>query len=267
MTTRLRQHWPEYLLEAVALGAFMISATAFTTLFQHPASPLSRIVQQLPLMRLPMGLAMGLTAIALIYSPIGRRSGAHMNPAVTVTFLRLGKIAPADAAGYVVGQFVGAFAGAAVAVVLLAGLPADPAVNFVATIPGSAGRMPAFAAEATMSFALMLAVLWISGEPRRARYTGLAAGCLVAVFIVIEAPLSGMSLNPARTLASALLAHRVDSLWIYFTAPPIGMLLAAEFFLRTHGLACVRCAKLQHTDGTRCIFNCGSGSSAMETHA
>jgi aquaporin Z len=118
-----------------------------------------------------------------------------------------------------------------------------------------------------MSFALMLAVLWTSGEPRRSRYTGLVAGCLVAAFIVVEAPLSGMSLNPARTLASALLARRVDSLWIYFTAPPTGMLLAAEFFLRTQGLSRVCCARLQHTQGTRSIFTCGSERAAMETHA
>jgi aquaporin Z len=243
----------------------MISATVFTTLFQHPRSPISAFVQQLPVMRLPMGIAMGLTAIALIYSPIGRRSGAHMNPAVTLTFLRLGKIAAGDAAGYVVAQFAGGLAGVAVAVALLAGLPSDPSVNFVATVPGPDGTLPAFAAEAAMSFALMLAVLWTSAHSRRARYTGVAAGCLVALFIVLEAPLSGMSLNPARTLGPALFAHVGRSLWIYFTAPPLGMLLAAELFVRTHGFSGIRCAKLYHRDGTRCIFHCSCGSTPMES--
>jgi len=264
---RLRQHWPEYLLEGVALGTFMISATVFTTLFQHPASPLSALVRQLPAMRLPLGAAMGLTAIALIYSPIGRRSGAHMNPAVTITFLRLGKIAAADAVGYALGQFAGGLTGLAIAVGLLAGLPSDPSVNFVATVPGPAGTLPAFGAEAAMSFGMMLAVLWTSGNPRWARYTGITAGCLVAMFITLEAPISGMSLNPARTLGSALLAHTADSLWIYFTAPPLGMLVAAELFVRTRGLTCVRCANLYHHSGTRCIFNCGCEPVPMETPA
>jgi aquaporin Z len=265
--TRLRLHWPEYLLEGVALGAFMMSATIFTTLFQHPASPLSTIVRQLPAMRLPLGAAMGLTAVALIYSPIGRRSGAHMNPAVTLTFLRLGKIAAADAVGYVLGQFAGGLLGIAIAVGLLAGLPSDPSVNFVATVPGPAGTLPAFGAETAMSFGMMLTVLWTSGHPRWARYTGIIAGCLVALFITVEAPLSGMSLNPARTLGSALLAHTADSLWIYFTAPPLGMLVAAELYVRTSGLARVRCAKLYHRSGSRCIFNCGCEPVPTETHA
>src|SRR5215831_18303239 len=102
----LRRHWPEYVMEASLLALFMVSAATFATLFQHPASPASHLLMGGALSRAPMGLAMGLTAIALIYSPIGQRSGAHMNPAVTVTFWRLGKITTTDAVGYVASQFV-----------------------------------------------------------------------------------------------------------------------------------------------------------------
>ena len=81
MFSALRQHWPEYLIEAWALGTFMISAVCFTALLEHPASPVHQFVASGFLRRALIGLAMGVTAIVLIYSPWGQRSGAHMNPA------------------------------------------------------------------------------------------------------------------------------------------------------------------------------------------
>jgi aquaporin Z len=204
---------------------------------------------------------MGLTAALLIYSPFGRRSGAHMNPAVTLTFLRLGKISGTDAVAYVAAQFVGGAAGMAVAILLFGNLPADPTVDYVATMPGAAGAGTAFVAEIGISFLLMLTVLAVSNTPRIASFTGAAAALLVASFITFEAPLSGMSMNPARSTASALFAHSA-SLWIYFTAPPLGMLAAAELFVRAAGHARIRCAKLHHSVDIPCIFRCGYSSSA-----
>jgi aquaporin Z len=184
--------------------------------------------------------------------------------AVTLAFLRLGKVAPPDAAGYVAAQFTGGFAGIVAATVLLGGLPSDAAVNYVATVPGSAGSTAAFAAEAAISFAMMAMVLAISNVPRWSRYTGCAAGALVALYNVFEAPVSGMSMNPARTLGSNVLADAVESLWIYFTAPVAGMLFAAEMFVRWRGPASIRCAKLHHTVGVRCIFRCGYTAASTE---
>ena len=258
----LRDHWPEYAIEAFCLAMFMMSAAGFAVILQHPASPLAGWTSSPLLRRVAMGMAMGATAATLIYSPLGRRSGAHMNPAVTLTFLRLRKIAPLDAAAYVVAQFVGGIAGIAMALPLFAFLPADPAVNFVATMPGAAGIAVAFVAETAISFVLMLTVLTVSSSSRYARFTGAAAAVLVATFITFEAPLSGMSMNPARTFGSALFAGSA-SLWIYFTAPLLGMLAAAELVVRSMGAARVRCAKLHHTFDVRCIFHCGY----METTA
>jgi aquaporin Z len=252
-------HWPEYAIEALCLGLFMLSAASFASLLRHPASPLSlTVVAFMPaaLQRMPMGVAMGLTAAALIYSPLGRRSGAHMNPAVTLTFLRLGKVEPRDAAAYVGAQFVGGFLGIVAATQLLRGLPSHPAINYVATVPGASGPAVAFAAEVVMSFGMMLTVLSTSNTPRLARFTGSFAGILIALFITIEDPLSGMSMNPARTFGPALLAHTVRSLWIYFTAPLVGMLSAAELYVRTIGADQVQCAKLHHPIGGACIFRC-----------
>jgi aquaporin Z len=252
-------HWPEYLIEAACLALFMLSAAGFATLLRHPASPLAPAIAAAvwpTIQRVPMGIAMGLTAAAIIYSPLGRRSGAHMNPAVTLTFLRLGKIAAGDAAAYVAAQFAGGAAGIVAATWILGGLPSHPAVNYVATVPGAAGQLAAFAAETAISFGMMLLVLTTSNVERLARFTGAFAGVLIAAYITVEDPLSGMSMNPARTLGPALLAHTGASLWIYFTAPPLGMLLAAELFVRTAGAQRVRCAKLHHPSGIPCIFCC-----------
>jgi aquaporin Z len=253
----LSKHWPEYAIEGVLLGLFMVSAAGFATLLQHPSSPLAGWTASPTARRAPMGIAMGLTLIALVYSPLGRRSGAHMNPALTVTFMRLGKVAPSDAAGYILAQFIGGAAGIVSANWIFRGLPADPSVNYVATVPGMSGSAVAFVAEATISFVLMFTVLSVSNRPRVAPFTGLCAGVLVAAYITFEAPLSGMSMNPARTFGPAMLAHTAATLWIYFTAPLTGMLLAAEAYVRTREHASVRCAKLYHTRDVRCIFRCG----------
>jgi aquaporin Z len=251
----LALHWPEYVIEATCLGLFMISACTFGTLFEHPSSPVRQAIDDPMLRRIPMGLAMGLTAIALIYSPIGQRSGAHLNPSTTLTFFRLGKVASVDVLGYIVAQFIGGVLGVVAASLVLGMLVADPAVNYVTTRPGMGGQGIAWLAEMTIACLMMLVVLTVSNS-RFARLTGLCAGALVMTYIIFEAPLSGMSLNPARTFGSAVAAHAWADLWIYFTAPPLGMLLASELYVRTRGLGAVLCAKLVHPRSGPCIFHC-----------
>src|SRR5207244_4754866 len=127
------RHWPEYLMEAAELATFMIAACTVVTVLAHPASPVR--VPAAGTRRALIGLAMGATAVGIIHTPWGKRSGAHFNPSVTLTYLRLGKIAPADAVFYVLGHFVGAVAGVLVAATALGSLVADPAVNYAATVP------------------------------------------------------------------------------------------------------------------------------------
>ena len=248
--------WPEYGMEAAGLGLFMISAAVVTSAFEYPHSPLQKFFPDPIVRRTLIGLAMGLTAIGLIYSPWGKRSGAHLNPAVTMTFFLLGKIKGRDVLGYIAAQFVGGVIGLWLAVQILGLAIEHPAVNYVVTVPGPGGTMIAFAAEVMISFGLMLVVLIVSNQPSLNRWTGVFAGLLVATYIAVEAPLSGMSMNPARTFASALSADVWTDYWLYLVAPFIGMLLAAECYVRTNGIHQVLCAKLHHHNNTRCIFHC-----------
>jgi aquaporin Z len=255
----LTNHWPEYASEGVGLGLFMISACTFGTVLTHPESPVVRLVRNPTLLRALMGMAMGSTAAALIYSKFGKRSGAHLNPSTTLTFLRLGKVAPIDALIYISAQFAGAILGVYASSIAIGRWLAHPAVDYVVTLPGPYGQFWAFFAESTITFLLMSVILRVSNKPKLNRYTGLFAASLVMIYISIEAPISGMSMNPARTFGSALSAANWTAIWIYFTAPPLGMLLAAQFYVRSRGRGQpgrVLCAKLYHDNRERCIFRC-----------
>jgi aquaporin Z len=259
MTSALRAHWPEYLIEAAGLGAFMVSACVFGVLLFHPESPAYAELGNDLARRGAMGLAMGATAVAIIYSPWGQRSGAHINPSATLAFLRLGKVTGADAAFYVAAQFVGAVAGVALSWALLGGRLAHPSANFVATVPGPGGVLFALVAEGGVSFLLMSVVLWVSSS-RWQRLTGACAGVMVAAYILLEAPVSGMSMNPARSFGSAVFARDAfRPLWIYFLGPPLGMQLAAAL---APARARRGCAKLDHPARKPCIF-CGQGRPAQ----
>src|SRR5262249_20361669 len=135
------------------------------------------------------GIAMGLTAISLIYSPWGQQSGAHLNPATTLTFWRLGKVRAHDALFYALAQFAGAILGVQLAAAALGTILAHRAVRYAVTQPGDMRFALAFLAEAGISFGLMTLVLRLTNHERLAPYTGLFAGALVALYITFEAPL------------------------------------------------------------------------------
>jgi aquaporin Z len=226
----LTLHWPEYLIEGWALGLFMVSASIFTTVFEHPGSPLAHLIVNPALRRTLIGIAMGATAVALIYSPWGRRTGAHMNPAVTLAFLSLRRISPINALLYIAAQCIGGWLGVVLAWAILGPAFAGAPINFIVTLPGSGGASVAFVAEAVISFAMMFVILNVSNSAQWSRYTGWAAGALIVIYVIFESPLSGFSMNPARTLASALPAHIWTGWWIYLCGPLLGMLAAAQLF-------------------------------------
>src|SRR3989454_3688769 len=201
MTNALSRHWPEYMIEAAGLGLFMASAGLLGVLLYHPASPAVDAIADPIGRRVFMALAMGLTAIALIYSPWGQRSGGHFNPAVTLTFFRLGKVAGWDAVFYAMAQIGGGLSGILAVAALTGGRVAHPAVSYVATVPGAWGIGVAFAAEVLISFVLMAGVLTRSDTARLPPLSRISAGGPRPAGGIPPAAPFGKRSEPARKLA------------------------------------------------------------------
>jgi aquaporin Z len=220
-----------YLQEAIGLAIFMISACFFAGMLESKNSPWHMALPNIHIRTLIMGVMMGLTALFIFYSPITAASGSHINPAVTITFLRLGKMCRWDALFYIIAQLTGGLIAVYfMAMVMGSTLMAAP-VNYVVTVPGSYGALPAAFIEFVIAFLMISMVLFTSNDERFKKYTRVIAACFVYVFVMVAGPVSGFGMNPARTLASAIPAGIYTSVWIYLIIPFAGMLAAAEFFL------------------------------------
>lgn len=231
----LRRHWPHYLVEAAGIMAFLVFSSVAAVVCLHPDSVVARALgPQAWVQRIGVGLVVGGLIAAMAYSPWGKRSGAHFNPAVTLGFWQLGHIRTADAVWYVVAQFGGALVAGAGIYRLLAPWFGHPAVHYNTTRPpeGAYGWVIALGAELLISGALLLAMLGALHSARFRPWTGAIVGLLLALFVVVEAPLSGMSLNPARTLGSAVAAGSYPGLWVYFLGPLAAAWVAAGAFGR-----------------------------------
>ncbi len=237
LAAALRAHWPDYLAEAAGLAVFIACASLLTIALEHPASPLHQVLAAHgagPVgRRALLGAGMCLVVASLAYNPWGKQSGAHFNPAITLAFWQLGRITRADAGWYGLAQAGGGIASALVLKALLGTYYAHPSIHFITTRPGSWGAGVAFAAEFGISFGLMLTLLLVLQSRRFKKAAGWITGGLIMLYIVVEMPYSGMSLNPFRSLASAVAAGNFHGLWIYLLAPSGAMWLAAALFQRT----------------------------------
>jgi aquaporin Z len=249
-------HWPLYVFEGAELALFMISACVFSVILFDPSLKVQNELPDPVLRRLLMGASMGATAVLIIHSSMGKRSGAHFNPAITLTYLRLGKISRPDAFFYVLSQFIGGVVGVAVSALFLGRTLASPSVMYAETVPGKYGTGAAFAAEAFMAALLMGVVLWTSNRPSLASRTGYFVGILITFYVLLFAPVSGFSINPARTTASAVFADVWTAIWVYFSAPLLGMLFSAEVYIRSQGRDRILCAKLHPDPSYECPFLC-----------
>lgn len=251
-----QHHWRLYLYEGGELAIFMISACCFTVWLFDPAYPALHLLPSNALRRLLMGIAMGVTAVLIIHSPMGKRSGAHFNPSIIMTYFRLGKIETWDAVFYVIFQFIGGAFGVAVSAIFLGASIAVPSVDYAVTVPGRYGTAAAFIAELFMAALLMMVVLLFSNRPPLAMYTSYLVGVLIMFYILLFAPVSGFSINPARTTGSAIFAHVWTVAWLYFVAPMLGMMTAAETYIRLYGTDNILCAKLHPDPNYPCPFLC-----------
>jgi aquaporin Z len=248
----LNSHWPEYLIEAWGT-AMLLWVSAMVAGWVEP-----RFRASWPALawRGLEAIATALTIVIIVYSPWGRRSGAHFNPALTVTFLALKRIAVWDAVLYSAFQVVGAFIGLLLAGFILGAALREPPVLWIVTQPGRYGIWAALFAEFAVSFIFMRTILWMGGRPAMMRLTGVFAGALAFLCVCFEAPISRFSINPARSFASAAASGQWAAFWIYLIAPPTGMLAAAWIARLQPSTPMLRCAKLVHSNSERCI-HCG----------
>ena len=227
MSAAFAAHWRDYLVEGCGLFLFMLVAGSAATLFEHPGSVMRQALSSDVLRRLATGCLMGLTIAALAYHPWGQRTGTHLNPAVTLAFWQLGRIGGWDAVFYVGAQFAGALAATPVLLALLGDDFTHSRIRYGTTQPGPRGELVAFAAEFVISFVLMFTLLAALGSVRFKKLAGGAIALLMVAYVVVETPLSGMSLNPARTVGAAITSGQWSGLWLYFAAPLSAMWLAA----------------------------------------
>jgi aquaporin Z len=252
----LKTHWREYLMEAAELGVLMFCICLSASLLYSSASP----VKSLSLSSTTKGFLMGvLTAIAtclIIRSPFGRRSGAHFNPAITLTYFFLDRVHRWDALHYMAAQFAGAMVGVFIAHEILGERLAAVPVCYVITTPGGYGNLIAFVAEFSLAGLLMGVVLFATNHRALGRFSPFIVA-LVTVFYYAFCPsLSGFSVNPARSFSSAIFAMIWQGIWIYFVAPCLGMLAAASMYVRIEGRQKVYCAKVFHDLHSICPFPC-----------
>jgi aquaporin Z len=240
----------EYAAEFLGTALLLLVGLSAVVADSAARSPVVSWVPDPSLRQLLTALIVAGTLTAIVYSPLGRRSGGHLNPAITLAFLRLGKITWRSAALYAAAQIAGALTGATLVWLIWRGWATS--VHLGATTPRAGGPWAAAAAETVMTFLLVSLILNFVDRPRLMRFTAAAAGTLLAFFILVETPVSGASLNPARTLGPAIVGGHYSGLWVYLLGPPIGA-LAAGFAYR-HRRSTVACGKLYHRSSVACGF-------------
>ena len=242
----LKKNWKIYLIEAWALGMFMVSTCLFTILIEHPDFGVREAINSPFQRRMLTGVLMAITAILLIYSPWGKKSGAHMNPAFTLANWQMDRMSSWDAVYYILAQFIGGFLGVWIFQLLVPDYIASPVVSYAVTIPGNVqpAELIALLLEFFISFLLLLVVLLLSNYPRLSKYTGYVVGLLLFLYISLEAPYSGMSINPARTVASSLPSGIWTGTWLYFVGPVSGMISAGFVFRKMYRIKRGECRSM-----------------------
>lgn len=231
MKAAFRSNWKHYLQEALGLAIFMISACFSSAMIFSTKGAWYAILPGEMMKNVVMGVLMGITALFIFYSPFTAPSGSQINPAVTLTFLRLNKMCRYDALFFILFQSIGGVVTVYLMQQWLGSMLIDAPVYSATTVPGKFGVAWALMMELIISFITMSMVLLTSHHERLKKYTRLFSAILVCCWVVIAGPVSGFGMNPARSFASALPAGIWTAFWVYLFTPVAGMLAAAELYL------------------------------------
>ncbi len=172
-----------------------------------------------------IALTFGLVVLAMIYT-VGDISGAHLNPAVTIGFWIARRLPGRELAPYIASQIMGALIASGLLRILF---PESKVLG--ATLPAGS-ELQSFILEFVLTFLLMLTILNVStGAKEKGITAGIAVGAVIGLEAMFAGPICGASMNPARSLAPALVSIHLEHLWVYLVAPPLGA-CAAMFACR-----------------------------------
>ena len=247
-------HWPEYGAELLGTAWLVLLGLSAVVFDFGTGLPVSRLIPDRSARLLITGLLFAGSGSLVAISPLGRLSGAHINPSVSLAFWVQGKMRFYDLVGYVIGQLLGAILGETLLVLIWGGYAAS--VHNGMTLPGAGYPLwLVFLAEVALTALLVFLIFLFVSSHRLMHWTPLMAWLLIATMVWQEAPISGTSLNPARSLAPALLSWFWTDQWLYCIAPPLGALLAvAAFRLFTASERDVLTGKLFHVPHYRSVF-------------
>lgn len=234
--------WAVYGAEAVGTLLLVAVGCSLVVFDFAPKGPVAHWIPDPGLRRALTGFLFGSVGGSIAVSRLGRVSGAHINPVVTIAFWLKGRMDAGRALGYVLAQLVGGVAGA---LPLLWWGRWGASVHFAATLPGPAGVWVAAAGEGLASMALVLALFQFVGRRRLRPFTPAIFPPLYAILVWLEAPLSGTSTNPARSLGPALVSGAWSGWWVDWLGPVCG-LAAALAILRMLPELEIEVAKLYH---------------------
>jgi aquaporin Z len=247
-------HWFEYGAELLGT-AFLVFAGLSAVVFDFgTGSPLAQVLPDTSIRRLITGLLFAGSGALVAISPLGKLSGGHINPVVSLAFWVQGKMHHFDLGGYILGQLLGAIIGSLLVVLVWGGHAAS--VGYGTTVPGTGYPLwIVFLAEVSLTCLLVFSIFLFVSNHRLMRWTPLMVWILVAVMVWQEAPISGTSLNPARSFGPALVSWSWQNHWLYWVAPPLGAFLAVGAFrFFSGGARDVLTGKLFHVPHYRSVF-------------
>jgi aquaporin Z len=221
---------PPIIFIAELVGTALLVAVGLSVVILNfgDGSPVPELVPNPGLRRLMTGFFFGMTGGLIALSPLGKESGAHINPVVTLGFWLMGKMRGSHALGYMVAQLLGGILGA---LPLIAWGQMGEGINYGATLPGPGyGVGSAAVGEIATTFCLIAGLFFFVRHGSLRRFTPLLFPLLYAVMVFLEAPVSGTSTNPARSLGPAVISGAWNAWWVYWAGPALGTLLAVGAF-------------------------------------
>jgi aquaporin Z len=243
----VRLPWELFLSEFVGTGLLLLGGLSLVIFVFGVGSPIAAWIPSMTVRQIMSGFLFGSIGAALALSPVGEVSGAHINPAVTLGFLLLGKLKPRPAFGYMVAQVGGA---TLFCVPLLLWGSMGRSVSFGASLPGPGySTWTVLLGEVATTFALVTSLCVFLSLRELRRFTPYMIPFLYAIMVPLEAAISGTSTNPARTMGPAIVSQNYTGLWIYWVGPFLGTAAAivACSFLASR----IEVAKVYHFDKDR----------------